>query len=194
MILTLAVVLGFAASLVRHRGRVFSQIGAIPLRSAWLALLALALQWPLLRAAAGPTGGLSVQMALFLLSHVLLLAFIWRNRRLIGVLIAGLGVFCNLLVIILNGGLMPVTPETLTAINVGSKPEQWPVGEHYGYSKDIILVRSETKLWALSDILVIPPPFPKPFAFSLGDLLIAVGIVVLLQGPSTSPEPATAPL
>jgi hypothetical protein len=193
MILTLAVVLGFAASLVRHQGRTFSQIASIPLRSAWLALLALALQWPLLRAPAGPTQSFSVQRALFVLSHLLLLAFIWRNRRLVGVLVIGLGVMCNLVVIVINGGLMPITPETLVEINNGSTAEQWPVGDHYGYSKDIILIRQETKLWALSDIFALPPPFPKPVAFSLGDLLIALGVVVLLQGSSTLLEPATAP-
>jgi hypothetical protein len=77
---------------------------------------------------------------------------------------------------------MPVTPETLVQINPGSTLVQWPIGAHYGYSKDIILLREDVRLWALSDILVIPPPFPRSAAFSLGDLLIAVGIVVLLQG------------
>lgn len=193
MILTLAVVLGFAASLVRHQGRTFSQIASIPLRSAWLALLALVLQWPLLRASTGPTQSFSVQRALFILSHLFLMAFMWRNRRLAGVLVAGLGVMCNFVVIVINGGFMPITPETLVEINPGSTAEQWPVGDHYGYSKDMILHRQETKLWAFSDIFVLPPPFPKPVAFSLGDLLIAVGIVILLQGSSTSLEPATAP-
>jgi hypothetical protein len=194
MILALAVVVGFAASLVRYRGRVFGQIAAIPLRSLWLAPLALVLQWPLLRAPADPPKGLVVQTTLFLLSYLVLLGFVWLNRRLIGVLIAGLGIVCNLVVIVVNGGLMPITPDTLAAINAGSRSEQWPVGDHYGHSKDIILLRQDTKLWALSDLLVIPPPFPKPFAFSLGDLLIAVGIVVLFQGSRVSPQPATVPI
>ena len=182
MILALAVVVGLAASLVRHRDRAFRRIAAIPLRSAWLALLAFVLQWPLLQAPAGPVQRIGVQQVLFLLSHLLLLGFIWRNRQLPGIQIVGLGVVCNLLVIVANGGLMPITPETLVQINSGSNLAQWPIGAHYGHSKDIILLRAEIRLWALSDVLVIPPPFPRPTAFSLGDLLIAVGIVVLLQG------------
>jgi hypothetical protein len=193
MILTLAVVLGLVASLVRHRSRTYSQIAAIPLRSAWLAPLALVLQWPLLQVPAGPLQHLGVQQVLFLLSHLLLLLFVWRNRRLTGILIAGLGVICNLMVIAANGGLMAITPETLVRINPGSSLGQWSVGDHYGYSKDVILLREETRLWALSDILVIPPPFPRPTAFSLGDLLIAAGIILLLQGPGRSLKPATAP-
>jgi hypothetical protein len=186
MILALAVALGVAGSLARHRGRAPAQIGRISLRSAWLALLALVLQWPMLRAQAGPTEDLAVQQALFLLSHLLLLAFVWRNRRQPGILVVGLGVAGNLLVILANGGLMPITPETLVRINPGTSLESWSLGSHYGYSKDVILARGATRLWFLSDILVLPRPFPWPTAFSLGDLVIAAGIILLLQGPGRS--------
>jgi hypothetical protein len=182
MILASAVVLGLAISLDRHRGHAFNRIAAIPLRSAWLALLAICLQLPLLRAPMVPSGSIGVEMALFLGSLLLLLVFVWRNRRLAGVLILGVGVVCNLLVIVANGGFMPITPETLVEINPGSTVEQWPEGVHYGNSKDVIRERENTQLWALSDILVSPLAFPVPIAFSLGDLVIAVGIVVLLQG------------
>ncbi len=190
MILALAVILGFSISLARHRGRAPGHIARIQLRSAWLVLLALALQWPLLRARAGPTQDLIIQQALFLSSHLLLLVFVWRNRRLPGILLVGLGVACNLLVILVNGGLMPISPETLVRINPGSTLDWWPTGTHYGYSKDVILAKGDTRLWFLSDVLVLPPPFPWPTAFSLGDLVLAAGIVLLLQGPGTSPEAA----
>lgn len=187
MILVLAVVLGLFASLVRHRSRVFSQVARIQLEWAWLALLALALQWPLLRAPAGPASDLGIQQTLFLLAHLLLLAFVWRNRRLPGILVVGLGVVCNLLVILVNGGFMPITPETLVRINPVSTLDQWPVGTHYAYSKDIILEQGGSRLWVLADILTVPSPFPWPTAFSLGDLFIAAGIVLLLQGPGLLP-------
>ena len=187
MILALAVVVGLIASFVRHRGQTAGQLAAVPLRSAWMALLAVVLQIPLLRAPFGTLEQVGTQQVLFLLSHLLLLAFVWRNRHLAGIWIVGLGVTCNLLVIVANGGFMPVTPETLVQINPGSDLSQWPTGFHYGYSKDVILVREETVLWALSDRLVLPPPFPWPTAFSLGDLLIAAGIMVLLQGPARLP-------
>jgi hypothetical protein len=117
MILSLAVILGLVVCFVRHRGHVLDQIAAIELKSAWLALLGLALQWPLLRAPAGPAQNLGVQQALFLLSHLLLLLFVWLNRRQVGVLLVGLGVVCNLVVILANGGFMPITPQTLVRIN-----------------------------------------------------------------------------
>ena len=116
----------------------------------------------------------------------MLLIFVWRNRRLTGIQILGLGVMCNLLVIAVNGGFMPITPQTLTRINPGSLPSQWLAGLHYGYSKDIILLREQTRLEMLSDMWVIPPPFPWPTAFSVGDVLIALGIMVLLLGSTAT--------
>jgi hypothetical protein len=186
MILALAVAVGLVVGLARYRSRAFSRIAASPLRSLWLALLAVALQLPLLRAPAGSVQRVSVEQALFLLSHLTLLVFVWRNWRLTGIQILGLGVICNLLVIALNGGFMPITPQTLTQINPGSLPSRWQVGFHYGYSKDIILLREQTRLQMLSDRWVIPPPFLWPTAFSLGDVLIAIGIVVLLQGSAVT--------
>jgi hypothetical protein len=188
MILALAVVVGLIASLIRARGGALERIAAISLRWAWLVLLALALQWPLLRAPAGPRQNSSVQQVLLMASHLLLLAFVGLNWRSTAVKIVGLGVLCNLIVIVANGGLMPITPETLVQINQGSSLAQWPAGAHYSYSKDIILPRQATALWLLSDILVLPPPFPWPTAFSLGDLIIAGGIIILLQGVPVSPE------
>jgi hypothetical protein len=182
MILALAVAVGLVVGLARYRDRAFSRIAALPLRSLWLALLAVSLQLPLLRAPAGSVQSVSVQQALFLLSHLMLLIFVSHNWRLTGVQVLGLGVICNLLVIALNGSFMPITPQTLARINPGSLPSQWLVGFHHGYSKDIILLREQTRLEMLSDMWVIPPPFPWPTAFSLGDVFIAIGIVVLLQG------------
>jgi hypothetical protein len=185
MILASAVVIGLVASLIRYRRHTVDQLAAIPLHWMWLALLALALQWPLIRARGGDPRQVVVQQALFLLSHLLLLGFVWRNRHLSGIRIVGLGVLCNLVVVALNGGFMPVAPETLLQIHPGSALEHWSVGLHVGYSKDLVLSQASTRLWVLSDILILPPPFPWPTAFSVGDLIIAMGVVVLLasSGP-----------
>jgi hypothetical protein len=180
MILALAVVLGLLAALLRWRRQAFAHVASIPLRWAWLALVAVGLQLPLLRSPAGPAEDLHWQQALFLASYALLLAFVWRNRRLPGMLVVGLGVTLNLAVILANGGWMPVAPETLAGINPGTPLDAWALGGHYGYSKDLIRLQAETRLWLLSDILVLPPPFPWPTAFCAGDLSIAAGIGLLL--------------
>jgi hypothetical protein len=48
-------------------------------------------------------------------------------------------------------------------------------------TKDIVLPRDETRLWFLSDIFVVLPPFPIPSVFSPGDVLIAAGMFLLVQ-------------
>lgn len=192
MILVLAVVLGLAASWVRHRRQTWDRIAAISLRWAPLALVAVLLQVPLLRAPGGPVQELRVEQGLLLLSHMLLLALVWRNRRQVSILILGLGVLCNFAVAVANRGFMPISPETLVQINPGSALEQWPSGMHYGLSKDIIMLQEQTRLWILSDMLVLPPPFPWPTAFSLGDLFIAAGVLMLLQGPGKPSKPVRA--
>lgn len=190
MILVVAIALGCVLSLARRGRRAFGEIADLPLRAPWLALLAVALQLPLLRSPGGPTEHLLVPRALFVVSNVLLLGFIWQNRRQIGILILGAGILCNFLAMVANGGLMPITPETLIQINPGTEQEQWSLDTHYGSSKDVIQLQEETRLWVLSDILVLPPPCPWPTAFSLGDLLIAVGVLVFLQGGISQPYAA----
>jgi hypothetical protein len=187
MILAAAVFLGLAASLLRHGRHTFARIAATPLRSAWLVLLAAALQWPLLRTAQGSVPELRVQQVCFLLSYGLLLAFLWGNRWLGSILLVAAGILSNLGVILANGGLMPITPETLVRINPGSQVEQWPTASHYRYSKDVILAKDSTRLWELSDRLVVPPPFPRPTAFSAGDVIVAMGIVAFLLAPNWTP-------
>jgi len=181
MILVWAVVLGVVGALVRYRRQAFSRIAAIPLHSAWLVLLAVALQIPILRSPSGPPEELVLQQGLFLASHLLLLVFVWLNRHIFGIVIVGIGVILNLAAILFNTGYMPITPQTLVRINPGSSIEDWQEGHHYGYSKDIIRNQDDTQLWALSDILILPPPFPQPTAFSMGDLVIAAGIIILLM-------------
>jgi hypothetical protein len=177
MILIFAVAVGLAGALLRYRKDALNRIAALPLRSAWILLLAIILQIPLLRAPAVMPHDLRLQQALLLLSYLLLIAFVslnWRNR---GILVVGVGLGLNLLAILSNGGFMPVTAQTLVRINPGSQVQDWTTGVHYPGSKDVIRLPQEIYFWVFSDLLVLPPPFPLPTAFSLGDLVIAAGII-----------------
>jgi hypothetical protein len=177
MILALAVAVGLAGALLRYRKDALNRIAALPLRFSWILILAIILQIPLLRAPAVPPHDLRLQQALLFLSYLLLLVFVFLNWRMSGILLAGVGMGLNLLAILANGGFMPVTAQTLVRINPGSQVQDWTVGMHYPGSKDVIRLPQEIYFWLFSDLLVLPPPFPLPTAFSLGDLLIGLGIV-----------------
>jgi hypothetical protein len=108
-------------------------------------------------------------------SQVLLLVFVWFNRRKPGMWLMGLGLILNLLVISLNGGWMPISPETL--ISQGAPQGSWQIGARHGFSKDLVLLREDTRFWLLSDILTLPDWIPYRVAFSMGDALMALGVI-----------------
>jgi len=191
MILLLALTIALLAALLR--GGSLRNLADFHLEWSWLAMLALAIQIVAVYGAKGD-GRLYLQQGALVASSLLLLPIVWRNRRFPGLALIGLGLALNLAVMVANGGFMPITPEAVARIKHGHLIVHLDGVARMSGSKGIVLPREETALWALSDIFVIPPPFPVASAFSLGDALVAVGAFVLLQRamaviPSRSPEP-----
>lgn len=176
LVLALAVLVGLL------RGGAIQRLGGLPLRQGGWALAALLIQAlfvyiPWFSASQQAKGAV---IGVMLFSYLLLFVFVWLNRRMLGVLVIGMGLLLNLTVILANGGYMPTSPE---ALQRGGYISSSPIvsGTRLAKSKDIILSREETRLWFLSDTLVIPPPFPWPTVFSVGDVVIAAGTFLLVQ-------------
>ena len=115
-------------------------------------------------------------------SQTLLLIFVYYNRRCPGMLFLGLGLALNWLVIVTNGGLMPISPETTTWLTgkTGSVAN-WIIGERLWTGKNIVLPMSSTHFWWLSDYFRLPAGiYPYRVAYSLGDVFIALGAFWLL--------------
>lgn len=113
-------------------------------------------------------------------SQGLLLVFAWFNRKQAGFWALGLGLAFNLLVIALNGGLMPISPETLAQLVPDAPPGHWQIGGRLGVGKDVVLPVAATRLSWLSDRFLLPDWLPYSGAFSLGDMFIAFGAFWLL--------------
>jgi hypothetical protein len=116
------------------------------------------------------------------------LAFVWVNRRLPGMPVLIAGLVLNLLVITLNGGWMPISPETASHLASGTSVEMSSPGSRFG-QKDVLLLPGETRLALLADRFLLPDWIHYQVAFSLGDILVAVGVFWLLAsgGSPTGP-------
>lgn len=158
--------------MMRKRGQLRAW-AELPVHQLGLLPVALALQLPLFFSRAGSTAAeiLLPRMA-FMVSYLLLGWVVWANRHLPGLRWLAMGVFLNGLVVVANGGGMPIAPETVVALG-GSASR---VGVHDGASKDLVQSIEATRFWFLSDILAIPRPFPWPIAFSIGDVFIVLGV------------------
>lgn len=103
----------------------------------------------------------------------ILVLFVWLNRHLQGFWLLGLGLLLNLAVIASNGGLMPISPETMAIVH-GDQAEELYDSRAYG-SKSIVLSPEDTRLEWLADRFTVPDALPIQFAFSLGDVFLVVG-------------------
>ncbi len=117
---------------------------------------------------------------LFIISLIILIAFSLFNIRKTSFWPVTAGFLLNAGVILLNGGWMPISPATVQKLFPAAAEPFWKLGERLGYSKDIVLNPETTRLWFLSDRLTLPDWINYRVAFSLGDLLIFIGIVWLL--------------
>lgn len=112
------------------------------------------------------------------LSLAILLVFVWANRHLEGFWLLTLGLLLNFAVITANGGLMPISPETLATVHgvaVESEFVQGAINSRAFGSKDIVLLPEETRLVWLSDRFTLPAWLPIQIAYSLGDIFLAAG-------------------
>jgi hypothetical protein len=175
LILLVAVVVGLLAGVARSQ--YYSRPFVVPeLRLVWLAAVAFLPQWLAFFFAA--TRGLFTEQtasAALVTSQICLLGFGWANRRHAGFSLLIVGLLLNLAVIISNGGLMPISPETLQRLMPTRSTDSWVVGQRLGTSKDRILREADTNLAWLSDRFVLPDWLPYKVAYSVGDIFIAVG-------------------
>ena len=160
------------------------------LRGSLDGLLRLDFRW-----AALAVGGLLVQVVLFtpfgssvagdlvpriyIASTLAVFVAVVRNVRLPGMAIVAAGALCNLVAIAANGGLMPADPGALTLAGFAGP------GEH---TNSVILEAPAFE--PLTDIYALPAWLPMANVFSVGDVLIGVGVAVAIVVAMRRREPA----
>lgn len=180
MINFLPIVFGLNLGWLR-RGRV-ANLAALPVRHAWLPLVAVGLQLGFVFFShANPGVAPSVRVGVLLATYAGLIGFLLLNRGLPGAGFLLLGASLNAVVMAANGGYMPITPEALARSGHESQIVRRG-GSLFVYgSKDIVLEAEDTRLGFLSDVYGIPEELPFSATFSLGDLVIGIGATVLVS-------------
>ena len=188
MILLTAILAGWLTGVLiaRLQNRTWSLPG---IRSTWLVLAAfipqlLCVYLPATRRYI-PDGWASAGL---LVSQALLLNFCWYNRRTPGIWLLALGLSLNLLVMLANGGFMPISPQTANRIVSPQMMQLVTIGDRFGNGKDILLAVANTNLAWLSDRFLPPQGFAYQVAFSLGDVVIAAGAFWLMLAPAKIPN------
>ena len=180
MLFIVAALLGGAFGLLR--GGHLSSLTDLSLRWSALPLLAVGLQAFVLygpgKAEAGP---FTVPALVILASFGLLLITVLVNLRLPGMAWLGLGAALNLLVMVANGGWMPVTSDLLAAAGFVDTPSAILPGQRVFASKDVVAVSQEIHLRWLSDLFIIPKLGVLSAVFSVGDVVMMLGLFQLIQ-------------
>jgi hypothetical protein len=168
LVLVLALIGGLGAGYAT--GGRLGNVVHVRFRSAWLAVAALALQIIAFSAIGSHLGSAWIA-ALHVVSYVGLLVFAGINLRLPGVALASVGVLCNALAIAANGGYMPARRAALAAAGVLYD------GRMAANSR---LIGGSTRFAFLGDVFALPKGVPLADVFSVGDMLIVTGVVLLI--------------
>lgn len=99
------------------------------------------------------------------------------NMKKRGILTIFTGTLLNFITIIFNGGKMPVSLKGLNFASLWEKASLLKVNGVLTHT----LIDHSTKFYYLSDIIPIPHPYPLAKIISIGDIIIAVGIFILIQ-------------
>lgn len=142
-------------------------------------------------------GGLFVQVVLFsdlvssrigaagppiyAISTAAVVLAVVANRKITGMPVVALGAASNFVAITANGGFMPAARGALQALGKV---------ESAGYSNSV--VAPDPALWPLTDIFALPTWLPFANVFSVGDVLIGIGVAIVIAAAMRRqpPEPA----
>ena len=103
-------------------------------------------------------------------AYIILFWGLWQSLEFLEIKMVGLGSLANFVVIATNGGKMPVSSSAVASVGV-------PLTETGTHA----LLEEGTRFFWLADIIPLPPPYLFPMVISIGDILIVLGVMLLIQ-------------
>ncbi|HEV8403550.1 MAG TPA: DUF5317 domain-containing protein [Candidatus Limnocylindrales bacterium] len=169
----IGILVGFVA------GGHLERLAGLRLRWVPLILVGLAAQVAMYTAPAADLVG-SFGPVLYIGSTAAVLVAVLRNVRVPGVALIAVGAGCNLAAVVANGGWMPADASALASIG----------GLDAGYTNSIVV--ADPVLKPLTDLFALPPWLPFSNVFSLGDVLIGIGVAATIALAMRAPAPVEA--
>ncbi|WP_432405923.1 DUF5317 domain-containing protein [Wukongibacter sp. M2B1] len=165
------------------RGKKFRSLENIKINNFWLILLSFSIEFFSVLIIKNDIRPLSFfisknYLIIQFLIYSLLFIFFAYNIRSKALMIVCFGVLLNFIVIAANNGFMPVSVDTALAKGFTQSITKLSEGKIAGHS---ILIKGDTNLWFLADIINIPPPYPFPQTISIGDIFMAIGTFSFIQ-------------
>ncbi len=177
MFILYAIPVGIVAGLLL--GGKLDRLADLRLRWAPLAVLGLLIQVALFTDSVSAAVG-DLAPAIYVASTAAVLVAVLRDVRVPGMAVIALGAASNLAAIVANEGYMPADPAALASV-VELSP---------GYSNSVIV--ADPALRPLTDLYALPPAFPFANVFSVGDVLIGIGIALVIVFAMRRREPRAA--
>jgi len=121
---------------------------------------------------------------MIIFSYIVLLLAVWYNKKLKGINFIALGIIFNFIVIVANGGHMPVLLSSLYKAGLNDFALILKEGTYVTHT----LITEKTLFKFLADVIPLPPPFPDPSVVSVGDFLLFYGVFSLIQNAMLKKE------
>ena len=121
---------------------------------------------------------------MIIFSYIMLLLAVWYNKTLKGMKIIALGIIFNFIVIVANGGHMPVMLSGLYKAGLDNFVLTLKEGTYVTHT----LITEKTLFRFLADVIPLSPPFPDPSVVSAGDFLMFYGVFSLFQNAMLKKE------
>lgn len=143
-------------------------LAALRIEYGWVMIAGLLVQVALFSPAAAERVG-EIGPPIYVVSTAVVAVAILANLRITGMAVVSLGAVSNLAAIVANGGYMPADARAMAALGLA---------EPTTYSNSAVV--ADPALWPLTDIFALPPWLPWSNVFSIGDVIIVLGVVILI--------------
>jgi hypothetical protein len=176
VLLLAAVVIGIG--IVPLTGGRLGALAHIPLRANALLAVAMTVQVAVITVVPGGTPG--VHAALHVATYGLSAVWVFLNRHIAFIGVAAAGAALNTVVIVANRGVMPAAATAMARAGLH------PSASRFANSG----VQAHPHLAVLGDIFAVPRPLPLSNVYSLGDIVLALGVVLMIASACRAQRPA----